>query len=143
MQFSPHFCHLLSSRSKSKDTLHAVCLQTRRWQPDTQWAISTNTFVLLVARVAVSRLVSTAIYTRCLLLVIIAFLPGDPLATKQTACSASVQAVSYVSDHKRAARAKQANLFPVLRRRTQEASRERSTSVSVMSWKGKRGILLS
>jgi hypothetical protein len=48
-----------------------------------------------------------------------------------------------ISDHKRAVRAKRANRLLVLRRRTQEASRERSTSVSVMSWKGRRGLLLS
>jgi hypothetical protein len=59
-----------------------------------------------------------------------------PVATRS-------KAVSYVSDHMRAAREKRANGLPVLRRRTQEASRERSTSVSVMSWKGKRGLLLS
>jgi hypothetical protein len=55
----------------------------------------------------------------------------------------NTKAVSYVSDHKRAVRATRANHLLVLRRRTQEASRERSTSVSVVSWKGKRGLLLS
>jgi hypothetical protein len=65
---------------------------------------------------------------------------------KEQATGLCSKAVSYVSDHKRAVRAtraKRANRLPVLRRRTQEASRERSTSVSVMSWKGKRGLLLS
>jgi hypothetical protein len=52
----------------------------------------------------------------------------------------TTKAVSYISDHKRVTRA---NRLHVLHRRTQEVSRERSTSVSVVSWKEKRGLLLS
>jgi hypothetical protein len=48
-----------------------------------------------------------------------------------------------LSDHKRAVLATRANRLLVLRGRKQEASMERSTSVFVMSWKGKRGLLLS
>jgi chromosome segregation ATPase len=68
---------------------------------------------------------------------------GQEEQTGNQCLSGEIKAVSYVSDHKRATRAKRPNHLPVLRRRTQEASRERSTSVSVMSWKGKRGLLLS